>query len=91
MYEYGEGTFYGEYGDDKNCKSSEDTGSHCEEYSSGEDGISDSKAEELYIQDTNIIVLVSVLEGLIYSSMVYKYRHESVSLIEEQQYSTGLE
>ena len=40
VYDYGKGIFYSEYGDDKNVKSSEDNGSHWEEYSSEADGIS---------------------------------------------------
>ena len=82
--------FYSEYGDDKNYTSGEDTDSDWEESSSEDDESSDSNTEELPIEDKNIVVSVSILERLICSSTVCKYRHESVSLIEDQQYSAGL-
>ena len=89
-YEYGKGMFYSEYGDDKNYTSSEDNDSKWEESSSEEDESCDSNTEELPVEDKNIVVSVSILKRLICSSTVCKYCHESVSLIEDQQYSAGL-
>ena len=82
--------FYSEYRDDKNYTSSEDNDSDWEESSSEDDESSDSNTEELPVEDKNIVVSVSILERLICSSTVCKYCHESVSLIEDQQHSTGL-
>ena len=89
-YEYGKGMFYREYGDDKNYTSSEDNDSEWEESSSEEDESYDSDTEELPVEDKNIVVSVSILKRLICSSTVCKHCHESVSLIEDQQYSAGL-
>ena len=89
-YEYGKGMFYSEYGDDKNYTSSEDNDSDWEESSSEEDESSDSNTEELPVEDKNIVVSLLILRRLICSSMVCKDCHESVSLIEDQQYSAGL-
>ena len=82
--------FYSEYRDDKNYTSSEDNDSDWEESSSEDDESSDSNTEELPVEDKNIAVSVSILERLICSSTVCKYCHESVSLIEDQQYSAAL-
>ena len=82
--------FYSEHDDDKNHTSSQDNDSDWEESSSEEDENSDSNTEELPLQDKNVVVSVSILERLICSSTVCKYCHESVSLIEDQQYSAGL-
>ena len=82
--------FYSEYGDDKNYTSGEDTDSDWEESSSEDDESSDSNTEELQVEDKIIVVFVSILERLICSSTVCKYCYESVSLIEDQQYSAGL-
>ena len=90
VYEYGKGMFYSEYGDDKNYTSSEDNDSEWEESSSKEDESSHSNMEELPVEDKNIVVSLSILKRLICSSTVCKYCHESVSLIEDQQYSAGL-
>ena len=89
-YEYGKGMFYSEYGDDKNYMSSEDNDSEWEKSSSEEDESSDSNMEELPVEDKNMVVSLSILERLICSLTVCKYCHESVSLIEDQQYSNGL-
>ena len=70
--------------------SSEDNDSEWEKTSSEEDESSDSNMEELPVEDKNMVVSLSILERLICSSTVCKYCHESVSLIEDQQYSTGL-
>ena len=82
--------FYSEYCDDKNYTSGEDNDSDWEESSGEDDESSDSNTEELSIEEKNIVVSVSILERLICSSTVCKYCHESVSLFEDQQYSTGL-
>ena len=89
-YKYGKGMFYSEHDDDKNHTSSQYNDSDWEKSSSEEDENSDSNTEELPLQDKNVVVSVSILERLIYSSTVCKYCHESVSLIEDQQYSAGL-
>ena len=89
-YEYGKGMFYSEYVDNKNYTSSEDNNSNWEESSSEDDKSSDSNTEELPVEDKNIVVSLLILRRLICSSMVCKDCHESVSLIEDQQYSAGL-
>ena len=89
-YEYGKGMFYSEYVDNKNYTSSEDNNSNWEESSSEDDKSSDSNTEELPVEDKNIVVSLLILRRLICSSVVCKDCHESVSLIEDQQYSAGL-
>ena len=89
-YEYGKDMFHSEYGHDKNYTSGEDKDSDWEESSSEDDENSDSYTEELPVEDKNIVVSVSILERLICSSTGCKYCHESVSLIEDQQYSDEL-
>ena len=89
-YEYGKGMFYSEYFDNKNYTSSEDNNSNWEESSSEDDKSSDSNTEELPVEDKNIVVSLLILRRLICSSVVCKDCHESVSLIEDQQYSAGL-
>ena len=89
-YEYGKCMFYSEYGDGKNYTSRKDNDSKWEESSSEKDESSDSNTEELPLEDKNLVESVSVSERLICTSAVCRYCHESVSLIEDQQYSVGL-
>ena len=89
-YEYGKCMFYSEYGDGKNYTSRKDNDSKWEESSSEKDESSDSNTEELPLEDKNLVESVSISERLICTSTVCRYCHESVSLIEDQQYSVGL-
>ena len=79
--------FYSEYRDDKNYTSSEANDSDWEKSSSEDDESSDSNTEELPVEDKNIGFDIGKTDLLF---KVCKYCHESVSLIEDQQYSAGL-
>ena len=62
--------FYSEYCDDKNCTPSENNDSAWEESLSEEDESSDSNMEELFLQEKNIVLSVTILEKLTCSSTV---------------------
>ena len=62
-YKNGNGIFYGECNDDKNCASSEDSDSDWEESSSGEDKSSDSNMKELSTVYSCCIVFFSVFSS----------------------------